>query len=177
MPQSAVIIRPATLSDFAAIRALHISVATRSGGIARYADEITDEYVNEFITRSLRNGVIVVAEDSATHVIAGELHAYPYGVRRLAHVLTSLTIVVDPDAQGQGIGRQMFETLLHEVRENRPDILRIELIVQESNPYARRLYESVGFRVEGRLTDGIMNTKTGLPETDLPMAWLRSSVV
>ncbi|MEO7363453.1 MAG: GNAT family N-acetyltransferase, partial [Gemmatimonadaceae bacterium] len=157
--------------------ALHITVATRSGGIARYADEITDEYVNEFMTHSLRNGVIVVAEDSTTHAIVGELHTYPYAVRRLAHVLTALTVVVHPDAQGQGTGRQMFETLLHEVRENRPDILRIELIVQESNAHARRLYESMGFRVEGRLIDGIMNIKTGLPETDLPMAWVRSLAV
>ena len=153
-----VIIRPAALSDFASIRALHISVATRAGGIARYADEVTDEYVNEFMTRSLGNGVIVVAEDSATHAIVGELHAYPYGLRRLAHVLTSLTIVVDPDSQGRGIGRQLFETQLHNVRENRPDVLRVELIVQESNVHARRLYESVGFQVEGRLIDGIMST-------------------
>ena len=174
---SAVVIRAATPSDFAQIRALHVSVATLSGGIARYADEITDEYVNEFIARSLNNGVIVVAEDSASRAIVGELHAYPYGLRRLAHVLTSLTIVVHPDNQGQGVGRQLFETLLREVREDRPDILRVELIVQESNEHARRLYESVGFRVEGRLTDGIISTKTGLPETDLPMAWLRSSTV
>ena len=177
MPDSVAIIRPATRADFARIRALNISVATRSGGIARYADEITDAYVNEFMTRSLGKGVIVVAEDSVTHAIMGELHAYPYELRRLAHVLTSLTIVVDPDAQGRGIGRQLFESLLREVRENRPDILRVELIVQESNAHARRLYESVGFQVEGRLIDGIMSTKTGMPETDLPMAWLRSSAV
>ena len=67
----------------------------------------------------------------------------------------------------------MFDALLLEVREHRPNILRVELIVQESNPHARRLYESVGFRVEGRLIDGIMNTQTGLPETDLAMAWVR----
>ena len=174
---SAVVIRAARPSDIEQIRALHTCVATLSGGIARYADEITDEYVNEFMTRSLNHGVIVVAEDSASQAIVGELHAYPYGLRRLNHVLTSLTIVVHPDTQGQGVGRQLFETLLREVREGRPDILRVELIVQESNEHARRLYESVGFRVEGRLTDGIINIKTGLPETDLPMAWIRSLAV
>ncbi len=169
---TSVIIRAARLTDAPFIRALHVAVATLSGGIARHADEITDEYVNEFITRSLSSGIIVVAVDESGAIV-GELHAYPYGLRRLAHVLTSLTVVVHPNAQGQRVGRRMFDALLLEVREHRPNILRVELIVQESNPHARRLYESVGFRVEGRLIDGIMNTQTGLPETDLAMAWVR----
>ncbi|MEP6831761.1 MAG: GNAT family N-acetyltransferase [Gemmatimonas sp.] len=168
-----IIIRAATAADAVAIRSLHQTVATRSGGIARYADEISDEYVNEFITRSLKNGIIVVAESTENHALLGELHTYPYGIRRLAHVLTSLTVVIHPDAQGQGVGRRLFESLIDEVREHRSEILRIELIVQESNTHARRLYDSVGFREEGRLIDGILSTTTGLPENDVPMAWVR----
>lgn len=165
------------MADAAAIRELHIAVATISAGIARYADEITESYVHEIITRGTERGVIVVAQDVASGAIVGELHAYSYGLRRLAHVLTSLTVAVHPNAQGRGIGRQLFEALLHEVRENRPDILRVELITQESNAHARRLYEAVGFRAEGRLQQAILSTTTGLPEADIPMAWLRNPAV
>lgn len=154
-----------------------MAVATISGGIARFADEVTDEYVHEIITRGTERGIILVAEDATAHNIVGELHTYSYGLRRLAHVLTSLTVAVHPATQGQGVGRRLFEALLKEVRDNHPHILRVELITQESNTHARRLYESVGFRAEGRLQQAILSTTTGLPETDVPMAWLRSPSV
>ncbi|MEO7996246.1 MAG: N-acetyltransferase [Gemmatimonadaceae bacterium] len=172
-----IVIRAGTLADAAAIRELHVAVATISGGIARYADEITESYVHEIITRGTERGVIVVAQDVASGAIVGELHAHSYGLRRLAHVLTSLTVAVHPNTQGHGVGRRLFDALLHEVRENRPEILRVELITQASNTHARRLYESVGFRAEGELHQAILSTTTGLPETDVPMAWLRNPVV
>jgi putative acetyltransferase len=68
----------------------------------------------------------------------------------------------------------LFEALLADVRANRPDITRIELITQESNVRGQRLYESVGFRREGKLEEGIRNQKTGVIENDIPMGWLRS---
>ena len=138
---------------------------------------MTDEYVHEIITRGTERGIILVAENTTTNTVVGELHTYSYGLRRLAHVLTSLTVAVHPATQGQGVGRRLFETLLNEVRDNHPHILRVELITQESNTHARRLYESVGFRAEGRLQQAILSTTTGLPETDVPMAWLRSGAV
>lgn len=174
---TSVIIRKGTIADAAAVRELHIAVATISGGIARHADEVTEEYIHKTISRSAERGVIFVAEDAERSTIVGELHAYSYGLKRLAHVLTSLTVAVHPRSQGQGIGRRLFDAMLYEVRENRPDILRVELITQESNTHARRLYEAVGFRAEGLLHQAILNTDTGLPESDVPMAWLRNSVV
>lgn len=170
---TAVVIRDGTAADAVALRELHQTVSRISGGLARFADEITEEYVEEFISSSLKGGVIVVAEREATGEIVGELHAYPYSMRRLAHTLTSLTVAVHPATQGLGVGGQLFRALLREVRENRPGIIRVELIVQESNTRARRLYESVGFVAEGRMLNAILDVSTGRPETDVPMAWLR----
>ncbi|MBC8090136.1 MAG: GNAT family N-acetyltransferase [Phycisphaerae bacterium] len=169
----AVAVRHATADDASAILTLHQTVANISGGLARFADEITEEYVQNFVTSSLANGVIVVAERESTRAIVGELHAYPYSMRRLGHTLTSLTIAVHPDAQGMGVGGKLFRALLHEVRVNRPNIMRVELIVQENNSRARRLYESVGFVAEGRMLNAIRDIRTGQLETDVPMAWLR----
>ena len=172
--QTNVVVRAATLADTAAIHALHHTVATVSGGLARYADEITQEYVSDFVRNSVQKGVIVVAERSDTHQIVGEVHAYPYPMRRLQHTLTSLTVAVHPDTQGMGVGGKLFRALLHEVRVNHPNIARVELITQENNVRARRLYESVGFVAEGRMLNAIVDQTTGELETDLPMAWLRA---
>ena len=166
-------VRKSKHSDASAILTLHRTVARISGGLARYEDEITEQYVNEVLTNSLEHGVSVVAERSVTREIVGELHAYPYSMRRLAHTLTHLTVAVHPDAQGHGVGGQLFRALLDEVLDHRPEIRRVELIVQENNTRARRLYESVGFVAEGRMLSAILDTGTGLLETDVPMAWLR----
>lgn len=172
---SDIIVRSATPADAAAILALHVAVATRSGGLARFPDEITPAYVDGFVTKCLATGIILVAEKRDTGALAGEVHAIASPLRRLQHVMTSLTIAVHPDAQGLGVGRKLFDRLLGDVVDHWPHIARVELITAESNVRARRLYESVGFRVEGRFERGILDPATGLFETDLPMAWLRPS--
>ena len=83
--------------------------------------------------------------------LAGEVHAYRSELRIFSHVLGELTVAVHPGAQGQGLGRQLFVRLLDVVRREHPDVTRVELITQESNHRALRLYEGVGFQREGRL--------------------------
>lgn len=122
-----------------AIRDLYLSVAQISGGLARYPEEISVAYVEEFVARSLADGVLLVAADPAKSGLLGELHTYRNGLRRFDHVLSGLTVAVHPETQGRGIGRRLFEALLAEVRTNRPTITRIELITQESNVRGQRL--------------------------------------
>ena len=169
-------LRAGTEADADGIRALYAAAARANGSLARYPEEITLDYVRTFITRSVADGVIVVAVTEDNEVV-GELHCYRNGLRRFAHVMGSLTVAVHPTVQGQGVGRQMFDALMYEVQQNRVDVLRIELITQESNVHAQRLYSAVGFQPEGRLVDGILNTTTGQVESDIPMAWLRNRVV
>lgn len=98
------------------------------------------------------------------------------GIARTAAEVTLdyVTVAVHPDAQGQGIGRMLFIWLLDDVRRNHADILRVELVTQESNVRALRLYESLGFVREGRLEGRIRNL-TGGVEADIPMAWHRGT--
>jgi putative acetyltransferase len=166
-----VTLRRAVAGDAPGILALYLTVAERSGGLARHPDEITREYVDAFVARSAADGIQVVAVD-LTNVIVAELHAYRSGLRRFAHILSSLTVAVHPDAQGQGIGRRLFLRLFEEL-ELRSDITRVELVTQESNTRGRRLYESLGFRQEGRFEGGIQRFDGGF-EADIPMAWTRS---
>jgi ribosomal protein S18 acetylase RimI-like enzyme len=163
-------IRPGKASDAPAILELFVTVAARSGGLARMADEMELGYVEDCVAKSLKNGVLLIAERDGK--VMGELHTYGAGLKKFAHVLANLTVAVHPDAQGQRVGRRLFDTLLAEVREKRPDILRIELFTQESNVRGQRLYESVGFKRQGWSERAILGP-TGELEGDIPMAWLR----
>lgn len=165
-------LRPGRLEDAAAIRALYQAVAATPGGIARAPDEVTGEYVEDFVTQSLQRGILLVAELTGLPGLAGELHAYRSELRVFAHVLGDLTVAIHPTAQGRGIGRQLFTRLLDLVTREHPDVTRVELVTQASNLRALRLYESVGFRREGRFEDRIRGPEGGM-EADIPMAWLR----
>jgi len=155
-------IRAGRAEDALAIRALYRAVAATPGGIARSPGEVTPAYVDGFVTKSLARGVILVAE----------LHGYRSELRIFAHVLGELTVAVHPAAQGQGLGRQLFVRLLDIVTHEHPGISRIELIAQESNHRALRLYEGLGFRREGRL-EGRIRNPDGTLDADIPLAWLR----
>ncbi|MBI3513832.1 MAG: GNAT family N-acetyltransferase [Proteobacteria bacterium] len=68
-----------------------------------------------------------------------------------------------PDIRGQGVGKRLLSATLDDAR--RLGLERIELSVYQSNQRARRLYESVGFVVEGvrrrhRKLDGVYEDST-----------------
>jgi L-phenylalanine/L-methionine N-acetyltransferase len=70
------------------------------------------------------------------------------GPRKLRHS-GSVGMMVHDQFQGQGIGRELLETLLH-VADNFLGLVRVELEVYPDNTRAIKLYESCGFEHEGR---------------------------
>jgi ribosomal protein S18 acetylase RimI-like enzyme len=162
-----------TFNDRSELAILYRVVAAVEGGLARTVDEITEDYIGNFLKKSLESGVILVARQPETQQIIGEIHAYALGPKVFAHVLGELTIAVHPAHQGQGIGKALFTELLNRVVLHRPDILRVELIARESNQKAIELYQKLGFRIEGRLAGRIRSVAGGF-EADIPMAWSRS---
>jgi ribosomal protein S18 acetylase RimI-like enzyme len=163
--------RTADIDDFNSIKHLYETVARQEGGIARLEQEISDDYVLSFIKKSLATGVIIVAEhpEHPEELIA-EIHAYKTGIKTFDHVLTDLTIVVHPQFHGKKMGRTIFTIFLEEIATNRPDIGKVELIARESNLKAITLYQSLGFRIEGRFEMRIKTT-AGTYEADIPMGW------
>lgn len=165
------IYRIAVSDDLPRIVALYKAVAKAGGSIARQEAEITADYVSHFIARSLETGLIIVGEhpENPDELIA-EVHAYKAGLNVFNHVLSELTLVVHPAHQGKKIGRTIFTIFLEEVGRNRPDIGKVELLTRESNTKAIALYNSLGFKVEGRMEMRI-KTPQGLYEADIPMGW------
>ncbi len=165
-------LRCASLSDVDEIYHLYLSVSKVPGGIARLESEICLEYIQRFVSKSINEGLILVAEDGG--IIVGEIHAYTVGLFCFSHVLSELTIAVAPAAQGQGIGRLLFQQFINTVYKEMPQVLRVELIARESNVKAIRFYESIGFVQEGCFNRRIRNLN-GTLESDIPMAWSREA--
>jgi ribosomal protein S18 acetylase RimI-like enzyme len=165
-------IRKAGIEDIDGIRNLYEKVSFIEGGLARKKDEITKDYIEYFVNKSIKSGVILLAIEENSSGIIGEIHCYGSGMKVFEHVLGELTIAVDPGYQGRKIGRMLFEKLLNIVKYEMPNINRIELIARESNLKAIQFYESLGFKIEGRFENRIKSVGGGY-EADIPMAWLR----
>lgn len=88
----------------------------------------------------------------------------------LASTLPELTIRVRPPALMQRYRQELLETFLKTVEAERPQIARVELHARASNERGIRLYESMGFVLEGRLERRIRSAHGDL-EADVIMAW------
>jgi len=163
-------IRHATAADRAALLALYKRVATVPDGLARTPDEVTLDYVDGFMGRATHGGIELVFEEEGR--LLGEIHAACPNIAALSHLLTDLTIAVDPAAHGRGIGRALFQGLLDHVVARMPHITRVELFARSSNVKARALYLSLGFVDEGLMRRRVNNSR-GEPEDDTFMGWLR----
>ncbi|CAN5381842.1 GNAT family N-acetyltransferase [soil metagenome] len=147
---SAFNIRSARPDDAAAILALHRRVAAEPGGLARQPEEVTEAYVAHAMSLAADGGFNLVAVD-ADGGLRGELHCERMKVQIFAHVLTDLTVAVDPAWQGRGVGSALFRALISAARQASPPVRRIELWTGAANLGAQRLYERLGFKIEGRM--------------------------
>lgn len=161
-------IRRARIEDYEQILALYKKVAVFPDGIIRNTDEISEDYVLQFLKASINHGLILVA--LAEDKIVGEIHAITPTIFAFQHLMTDLTIVVDPSMQGQGIGKGIFKQFLTIVETDFPSILRLELFTREHNEINVKFYESLGFINEGRQKQKIFVSK-GNFHTPLHMAW------
>lgn len=108
-------------------------------------------------------GAHLIAEWVAGEQLIGTSEIWRMKQSLLRHVAL-MSVEVHPSAQGLGVGRRLFERALAWATLTRshdqPRVERLELYVRADNVRARRLYESLGFEVEGvrrrfvRLGDG-----------------------
>ena len=161
-------IRRAEFNQETALLHLYRKIAEIPDGIIRNPGEIDLAYISSFLNKSISNGLILVG--MLDDEIAGEIHAHTPNIFAFQHILTDLTIVVNPQYQGKGIGRKLFEYFLETIVADYNHILRIELYVREHNISNVKFYESLGFINEGRQKNKIYMSDSKF-ETPLHMAW------
>ncbi|HVN00717.1 MAG TPA: GNAT family N-acetyltransferase [Caulobacteraceae bacterium] len=153
-------------SDAAEVLALHVAVASMpDSGLARAPDEMQLAYFADLLADPAAQAFGAFAEGR----LIGEIHASRMKGRQFSHVMTDLTVAVAPEFQGRGVGIALFERLFAESRQLEPAVTRIELISRSGNAGAIRLYQRLGFAVEGCFR-GRVRLPNGEVEDDIPMA-------
>ena len=158
--------RPLSLTDAPAVLAM---MRRAEGGLGRLPHEMDRAWMDDALGHALDDGVAIGAWDEGR--LAGMIKASRMPSVQFQHVLWDLTVAVDPDFQGHGIGRGLFEALFAAAEALTPRIERIELVVREGLGHAIRLYENMGFKLEGRF-ERRFHLADGRYEADLPMAKL-----
>ena len=148
--------------------ALYRAASGAGGGLARAPDEIDEAYVRKFLESASRDGVSRAAF-AGDGTLIGEIHALRMAPRQFQHVLTDLTVAVHPAWQGRGLGTLLFGQLIEAARTVSPPVARIELFAREGNSGAIRLYQRMGFKIEGRF-EGRVRLLDGRIEDDIAMA-------
>ena len=169
--------RSVVTADKQKILRLYRRVARTTGGIARSEEEVTPDYIQHCMDHAALTGIQLVVDhpDDNKEIIA-EMHGYKLAPKVFAHVMSELTIAVDPGFHGKGIGKLIFTAFLDHLTSTRADILRVELVTQESNARALNLYKSVGFVIEGRFEKRIRMYNNEL-DADIPMAWFNKNFI
>lgn len=161
------IIRMAIPSDREQIAKLYHSVAGSVKGISRRPHEITETYIYSLLNRKESQIVFLVAVNDKNSII-GCVHGTKNGLEMYDHILSDLTIIVDPEYQKQGIGRQLGHAFLKYVAENRPDVKRVEMeILKDILPIVD--LEKVGFVKEGEIIGRIRNEDGSFSDSSLLM--------
>ncbi len=93
-----------------------------------------------------------VAEDENNHDIYGLYILHPNNVGRCGHICNA-SYAVCSTSRGQRIGEKLVLDSLHQARKHMFQILQFNAVV-ESNIYARRLYEKLGFISLGIIPGG-----------------------
>jgi putative acetyltransferase len=140
---SDVVIRPVRPEDAEAIHQLRLLPSSIDNTMAIPSERITDTQ-RRIESSSPDDHVFVAVVDGQVVGMAG-LHV---GKSKLRHS-GSVGMMVHDQFQGQGIGRELLEMLLH-VADNFLGLTRVELEVYPDNSRAIRLYEGCGFEHEGR---------------------------
>ena len=145
------LLRPLRDEDSTAMRALERANILAKEGVVKYEDELPDEetYAAKLKERSETKGALqVIAERAGT--LVGEVSLARFQLRMLRHV-GILGLDVHPEAQGVGLGRALFESAIDWARAQAGDdaLLRLELYTRADNHRAIKLYQSLGFVIEG----------------------------
>ena len=165
-------IRPTEPSQAVSVLSLYRAAAAGPGGLARRPDEMDLAYVEGFLGKAWAGGVTLGAWRG--EALCGEIHAARIGPDQFAHVLSDLTIAVDPAWQGRGVGRALFQALFAAAAQLTPQVTRIELMAREGNAGAIRLYQALGFVIDGRFEQRV-RMPDGSMEADIAMSRLLSA--
>jgi cytidylate kinase/L-amino acid N-acyltransferase YncA len=110
--------------------------------------DVTDERVIDAWARDVADGrVITVLAESESGEVLGEASLYPSDVPWTRHV-AEVRVITAPRVRGKGLGRILLREIMAAARAAGIEKLTAQMTVEQVA--ARRLFEAVGFKEEGR---------------------------
>jgi len=168
------IVRNVNRNDREDIAEIYQAVAKSVEGISRRPHELTDTYVYSLLNKKNSEIVFLVAVEDDGKVV-GAVHAIKNGLEMYTHILSELTVLVKPDCQSKGVGRQLAFAFLDHVFNQRPDVMRVEIEVIHILERVK-IYEAVGFIQEGQPKNRIRHVDGTFSDSVL-MAWTNPNFV
>ena len=150
MEQEKLTIRMARPEDAEILAAAQREIAKTPGLLASRPEELKDETFRDKIIFLSTHDSGLCAVIEADEKIVGHAFLEPHKLVVTSHVVF-LTIVINEEHQGHGLGRMLMNYLIDWTKAN-PRIEKFELQVRSSNVRAIGLYQSLGFVEEGRKT-------------------------
>ncbi len=148
-------IRPATLDDWPAVWPI-FSAIVADGETYAYPEDLTsDEACDLWLERP--PGVTVVLEDDGR--MLGTAKMGPNRPGRGDHVGTG-SFMVDPSAQGRGVGRALASYVVAWHREHGFAGIQFNAVVETNTP-AVRLWQSLGFEIVGTVPGAFRSRRHG----------------
>jgi len=115
---------------------------------------VSEQYQKIVNVLSSENSTIIVAEVDSE--LVGYISASGKTLNRLKHIAT-IGIAIKKEFCGQGIGKEMFESIEKWAKKNK--IHRLELTVMTGNIVAIYLYLRMGFKIEGTKIHSLLINK------------------
>ena len=136
-------LQPATLQDAAYFYSLYMHPAINPYLLY---DPMPEKDFQPVFEDLIQKGVLYIF--IADGIAAGMCKIIPHAYRN-AHMMYLGGVAIHPDHGGKGYGYTMMQEIIQFARDK--GLRRIELSTSVENAVAIRLYERVGFAIEGRL--------------------------
>ena len=138
------IIRPATEKDAPAIVKIFRAVVAGGDTYSFNANTSDNEAIDYFLAANIRSYVA-----DADGRVVGVYKLIPNHVGRGSHVANA-SFMVDPGAQGTGVGRALGEHCLAEARRQGYEAMQFNFVVS-TNTAGVELWKKLGFNIVGTL--------------------------
>lgn len=151
------IIRDAVPADIAQIAPFFRAIVA-AGETYAYPDDLSDDEIAGLWLEQLPGRTFVAIDEQGA--VLGSAKVAPNRPARGSHIATA-SFMVDPAAQGRGIGRALGEEALRWAREQGYHGMQFNAVV-ETNTAAVRLWQSLGFQIMTTIPEAFRHPMHGL---------------
>ena len=153
---SAMIIRDAVVGDLAQIARFFRSIVA-AGETYAYPEDLDDQGIADLWLERPPGRCVVAVSDQG--IVLGSAKMGPNRPGRGSHIATA-SFMVDPAAQGQGIGRALGEEAVRWARDQGFHGMQFNAVV-ETNAAAVQLWQSLGFAIMTTIPEAFEHRRHG----------------